>query len=440
VLGRGNPGVGERQERQEKAVSPIRAEKPAPPAPPKRRNPLVSLAAPTTPPAARSRVAQGLTAAAARGVFALQRCEDCGAVQYPPREACVACLSASLRWRVMEGAGELISQTAIRHGQEPYFRERAPWRIGLARLDCGPSAIVALHRDCEAAPSRLRVHLALDKAGQALMIGLPEKDTPDMADDPLIRETTCDPKLRKVLVTDAKTKVGRAMVEALLAAGADLVWAGFAEPWKPSPDLEPLRAQKQVTLVPLDVTDESSVRELAGSIGGKVDILINTAECHRAHTISSRPGIETARAEMEVNYFGLLRLAQAFGPALSARAADGPSSASAFVNILSVHALSNYPPHGTFSASKAAALSLAQALRAEMQRSGIRVVNVFPGPIDDEWNALVPPPKLSPTALALAVVDALKRGVEDVYPGEVAKDFVARFLDNPKGLERELAG
>ncbi|MBV9590750.1 MAG: short-chain dehydrogenase, partial [Hyphomicrobiales bacterium] len=62
------------------------------------------------------------------------------------------------------------------------------------------------------------------------------------------------------------------------------------------------------------------------------------------------------------------------------------------------------------------------------------------GPIEDEWNALVPPPKLSPEALARTVVDALERGLEDVYPGEVAKDLIARFLENPKALERELAG
>jgi NAD(P)-dependent dehydrogenase (short-subunit alcohol dehydrogenase family) len=272
------------------------------------------------------------------------------------------------------------------------------------------------------------------------MIGLPEKDTPDMAEDPLIRETTCAPRARKALVTDAKTKLGRAMVEALVAAGADLVWAGFAAPWKPSPHLKALGALKPVTLVPLDVTDESSVRELAGSVGGKVDILINTAEYHRPGSIGSRAGIETARAEMEVNYFGLLRLAHGFASALKARAADGASSATAWVNILSIHALSNDPAHGTFSASKAAALSLAQALRADLQASGIRVVNAFPGPIDDEWNARVPPPKLSPAALAASVIDALERGLEDIYPGEVAKDFVARFLDNPKALERELAG
>ena len=83
---------------------------------------------------------------------------------------------------------------------------------------------------------------------------------------------------------------------------------------------------------------------------------------------------------MEVNYLGLLRLAQAFGPAMRARGADGGASATAWVNVLSVYALSNYPPQGTYSASKAAALSLSQCLRAEMQDAGIRVVNVFPRP------------------------------------------------------------
>ena len=47
-------------------------------------------------------------------------------------------------------------------------------------------------------------------------------------------------------------------------------------------------------------------RELAANIGAKVDILVNTAEVHRANAVSAQ-GVETARAEMEVNYFGLLR-------------------------------------------------------------------------------------------------------------------------------------
>ena len=91
------------------------------------------------------------------------------------------------------------------------------------------------------------------------------------------------------------------------------------------------------------------------------------------------------------------------------------------------------------SPAKAAALSLAQCLRAEMRPAGIRVVNVFPGPIDDDWNQLMPAPKVAPAALAGAIVKALRDGVEDVYPGDVAQEWLERWMDNPKVLERELA-
>jgi NAD(P)-dependent dehydrogenase (short-subunit alcohol dehydrogenase family) len=142
---------------------------------------------------------------------------------------------------------------------------------------------------------------------------------------------------------------------------------------------------------------------------------------------------------MDINYFGLLRLAQAFGPALKGRSADGVLSACAWVNLLSIYALANFPPHGTFSASKAAAHSLAQCLRAELRPAGIRVVNLFPGPIDDEWNQNLPPPKLTPDALAGAIVKALREGTEDVYPGDVAQEWLERWRENPKVLELELA-
>ena len=170
-----------------------------------------------------------------------------------------------------------------------------------------------------------------------------------------------------------------------------------------------------------------------------MDIVINNAEVHRGFGIAARRGTDVARAEMDVNYLGLLRLAQEFGPALKGRSADGVTHASAWVNLLSIYALSNFPPHGTFSASKAAAYSLTQCLRAEMRPAGIRVINVFPGPIDEEWNQQLPPPKLAPSALASAVVKALRDGVEDVYPGDVAQEWLARWRDDPKVLERELA-
>jgi NAD(P)-dependent dehydrogenase (short-subunit alcohol dehydrogenase family)/uncharacterized OB-fold protein len=406
---------------------------------PPRKNPILRTRVPKPPPGARSRVALGLTAAAARGRFELQVCRDCGEVQYPPREACRACLSHRLDWRLQDGAGELISETTLRHSHELFFRERMPWRLGLVRLDCGPVVVAHLHGDCAGAPSRVRVRSNLDRAGQAALVAIPEKDTPNMADDRQLREMICDPKFRKVLVTDAKTALGQALVEAIVAAGADLVWAGYAEPWKKPPGFDRLAAIPQVTPVPLDLTNSRAVKDLAGEIGGRVDILINSADHHRNFGIAAREGVETARAEMDINYFGLLRLAQEFAPAMRARGADGQSSAVAWVNVLSIFALSNFPAHGTYSASKAAALSLAQCLRAELQPAAVRVINVFPGPIDDEWSETLPPPKITPARLAADIVAALRGGAEDVFPGDIAQDWLQRWRDDPKALERELA-
>jgi NAD(P)-dependent dehydrogenase (short-subunit alcohol dehydrogenase family)/uncharacterized OB-fold protein len=406
---------------------------------PKRKNPVLRTRLPTLPPGQRGRVALGMTAAAAEGRFELQVCDDCAAVQYPPREACHHCLSPNLKWREQSGEGELLSQTTLAHSNDLFFRERLPWRLGLVRLDAGATLMLHLHGNVPDAPARVKVGARLDRAGQAVLIAFPDKETPHMADDPMLREMGCDPRFRKVLVTDGKSAVGQALVQALAHGGADLIWVGHAEPWKKLPGFDAIAALPQVSLLPLDLTNGRSVSELAGAIAGKVDIVINNAEVHRTQGVASRRGTDVARAEMDINYFGLLRLAQEFGPALKGRGADGQNNAIAWVNLLSIFALSNFPSHGTFSASKAAAHSLAQCLRAEMRPAGIRVLNVFPGPIDDEWNQLMPPPKVAPAALALAIVKGLRDGAEDLYPGDVAQEWLSRWRDNPKVLERELA-
>jgi NAD(P)-dependent dehydrogenase (short-subunit alcohol dehydrogenase family)/uncharacterized OB-fold protein len=406
---------------------------------PKRKNPVLRTRLPTLPPAARSRVALGLTAAAALGRFELQECKDCGAVQYPPREACQSCLSIKLLWKQQSGKGELLADTTLHHSNDLFFRERLPWRLGTVKLDAGPTVVAHLHSNLKSSPARVMVRAMLDRAGQAVLVAHPEKENPNMAEDRQLREFTCDPKFRKVLITDGKSAVGLHLAKEFVAKGADLVWVGHAEPWKKFPGFKEIESLKQVTLIPLDLTDSRNVREVAAEIGGKVDIVVNNAEHHRGYGIGNRAGVETARAEMDVNYFGLLRLAQEFGPALRARSADGVTHAAAWVNLLSIYALANFPPHGTFSASKAAAHSLAQCLRAEMRPAGVRVVNVFPGPVDDEWNQLLPPPKLLPATLANAVVKALQDGVEDVFPGDVAQEWLARWRDNPKALEKELS-
>lgn len=413
----------------------------------KRPNPHESsaiTAGPRLPPARRSRVALGITAAAALGEFQLQVCSECATVQYPPREACHKCLSPKLRWRAQSGRGELLSDTILYHSNEAYFRDRLPWRIGMVRLDIGPTVIAHLHSAVECAPCRVVLRARLDRAGQAVLVAVGEthgssEEGELMATDSRFSEMASDPRQRNVLITDGSCALGKALVKALGQAGADAIWVGYRQSWKNTPEFEAFAALDDVRLVPLEVTDTQSVTHLAAELGSTVDILINTAQLHRPYGICADDGVESARSEMEVNYLGLLRLAQAFGPIMRARSADGNSSMMAWVNVLSVYALSNFPPHGTYSASEAAAYSLAQCLRAQMQPAGVRVMNVFPGPTDEECNARLPPPKLGAEALAKAIVTGLRNGVEDVFPGDVAREWLARWRENPKILERELA-
>ncbi|WP_407277901.1 SDR family NAD(P)-dependent oxidoreductase [Aromatoleum evansii] len=407
---------------------------------PKRKNPVARTRLPTLPPASRSRAALGLARAAAEGRFEMQACADCGAVQYPPREVCGSCLSERLDWREVANGGTLIATTTLRHSNDAYFRERLPWRVGTVKMDAGPSVVAHVHEDCHEA-GRVRLALKLDRSGQAVLHALPAEDTPNMNDSPQLRETHCDPKHRRVLVTDGRSTLGRAMVKALLDAGASTVFVGDPATWKADAGFDAFVASDpRLVPVALDVTDTDSVDRLAASIGAKVEILINTADHLRDGGVMHARDVGLARDAFDVNVLGLMRLAQAFGPTMCFRAADGTHGAVAWVNLLSIHALAALPARGAWSASKAAALSAALTLRAEFGGAGIRVMNVFPGPIDDEWEQLTPPPKLAPSTVAAAVVRGLRDGVEDLYVGDVAEELRARLRDNHKAVERELGG
>ena len=180
---------------------------------------------------------------------------------------------------------------------------------------------------------------------------------------------------------------------------------------------------------------------LAAEIGGKVDILINTAEVHRTQGIASRKrrgggaggdGRQLLRACCASRRSSV--------PSCGRRGADGQSSATAWVNLLSIYALSNYPPHGTFSASKAAALVVVAVL-ARRDAARAACGSSMYSPVRSTMSGIrrCRRPKLSPDALARAIVKALQDGVEDVYPGDVAQEWLARWHESPKTLEREVS-
>ncbi len=404
---------------------------------PPKKNPQRRAVLPTLPPAFRSRKALAFTAAAAEGRFCLQKCNDCAKFTYPPREACPHCLSMDLSWQDIPTGGHLIAETLVRTSTNTYFRERTPWRSGTVKLDAGIAVLAHIHGDV-ARGGRVHMIARTDKSGKGVMMALPEQEVENMGDDKQLRELTCDPKHRRVLITDGRTEVGQTLAKTLGQAGASTVFVGQAEDWRSFAGLKNLLDIPNVEIMPLDITDTISVQNCAAEIGGKVDILINNATHIRPGGVLSRRDVVSARDEMEVNYFGLMRLMQAFGPGLRARGADGVNSACAWVNLLSVYALSNKPEFGVTYASQAAALSLAQCFRGEMAGSGVKVVNAFYGPLQDEWHQPLPPPKISAKVLAREVTAGLQQGLEDVIIGDVARDVWQRWVEDARVLEKEL--
>ena len=119
-----------------------------------------------------SKAAQELAERAAEGRFALQCCDACGAVQYPPRDVCHVCLGCSLTWRDVPDGGTVIAETTIHVSTDPWFQARLPWRIGMVALDCGPSVVAHLHK-AAAAGQAARMVLRTDQEGRAVMLALP---------------------------------------------------------------------------------------------------------------------------------------------------------------------------------------------------------------------------------------------------------------------------
>jgi uncharacterized OB-fold protein len=72
----------------------------------------------------------------------LQRCVDCGARQYPPREFCGSCLSDRLAWDSAETLpARLVARTVLHHSNEPNWRARMPMTLGLVQFDGGAVAV-----------------------------------------------------------------------------------------------------------------------------------------------------------------------------------------------------------------------------------------------------------------------------------------------------------
>lgn len=405
---------------------------------PGNKNPLARTRQPTLPPQTRSRRAHLLTQAAAEGRFALPRCNSCGTYSAPARDCCPNCLAGEFSLGDVSRRGTVLSLTDAEVPFLNYFRERAPWRVALVQLDCGPTVLAHAHFSCKM-QEEIVMSLKLDKAGQAVFYAAPQGSEAIYMDDPQWRELTADPRHRRILITDGRHPVTPVLVKDLVNAGARQVFVGVPDEWKPLPHGHALSGDERVKLVPLDVRSERSVFDLSRACAAKIEILINTSDYIRPGGYLTPGQINHTTESMDIVALGLMRLATHFGPVMMSRGADGDTGAVAWVNVLSTYAQSPAAAFAGYCMAHAAALNLSHSLRSEMRRGGIRMMNVLVGAFDSEWFQTMPQPKVTSRLLSREIVVGLKAGVEEVHVGAVAEDIRDRLRSNPKAAEREIA-
>jgi len=224
-----------------------------------------------------------------------------------------------------------------------------------------------------------------------------------------------------VLVTGANGGIGTEFVKDALERGATKVYATARTP----------RAWDDERIVPLrlDINDTASI-EAAVAAAPDVTVLINNAGALPASGSILDLTEEQLRDGMETNFFGPVRLAQAFAPLLASQ----PEAT--IVNVASV--ASWYAFGGVYSASKAALWSATNSLRLEFAPRGVHVVGVHVGYVDTAMAAEATGPKMDPADLVAAVHDAVEKGEYEVIADELTAQVKAALSQPVEALYPEL--
>lgn len=232
---------------------------------------------------------------------------------------------------------------------------------------------------------------------------------------------------KSVLVSGANRGIGRAFVDALLERGACTVFAGA----RSLSNVDALRAiDTRVVPLHIDVTHPASIANAVERVEG-LDLLINNAGSLVGYSLleSTREAVES---DFAVNFWGALDLTKACLPKLE-------ESRGAVLNMLTLVSMASMAAIGGYSASKAAAWSMTQALRKELGDRGITMFAAYPGAVDTDMIRSFEMDKTPPEVVAKNALDAVEAGTLDCFPDPMAQQAGAAWLKNPRDLEAMFA-
>jgi NAD(P)-dependent dehydrogenase (short-subunit alcohol dehydrogenase family) len=130
-----------------------------------------------------------------------------------------------------------------------------------------------------------------------------------------------------------------------------------------------------VSMIAMNVDDDVSVMGAVKSVverAGRIDVVVNCAGFAVMGSVEETP-IALAHAQMETNFFGVLRVCQAAMPVMRKQGQG------LIINISSLGGVQGVPFSGLYNATKFAVEGMTEALRLEAARFGIKVVLVEPG-------------------------------------------------------------
>ncbi|MCU7931848.1 MAG: SDR family oxidoreductase [Candidatus Thiodiazotropha sp. (ex Codakia rugifera)] len=227
-------------------------------------------------------------------------------------------------------------------------------------------------------------------------------------------------KDHSVLVTGANRGIGKTIAEEFLRQGAGKIYAGA----RSLESLNPLIATFHDRVVPVQIDLNKPETVTAAALQAQdVDIVVNNAGMLNIQDPLSVDAVDALQAEMEVNVYGLMRVAQAFAPILKA------NGGGVLIQLNSVASIKSFADFATYSASKAASYSITQSLRDKLKVQGTQVISVHPGPIATDMAQHAGLGEIAEPAVLVpqAILAAIETGEFHVFPDTMAKQIAAVY-------------
>lgn len=173
---------------------------------------------------------------------------------------------------------------------------------------------------------------------------------------------------KRYWLVGASDGLGASLAEKLSRAGAEVILSARSED-----KLEALAESMpgKATVIPMDVSDEDSVAQAAQAVG-EVDGVVYLAGVYWPFSAKDW-NVEQANAMADVNFTGLMRVMGHVVPNMVAR------DAGHIVITSSLTGFRGLPGSIGYTASKAATMSLAECMYADLRKTGVHVQVVNPG-------------------------------------------------------------